>query len=156
MKRFGDLTWLRFQEDGCPVCMYVCIYVCKGMDQDLSGHCTEAFVTYVLPLPVFPSANELSLREHHGSRLVPWSNNPCDEILQKLLPRSQSQGMCVAGSSLCRHLSQMGLFVGLILKRCPFWWHCPVSSPTADRGWFLFSFNSSLVGRRTVVYPESQ
>jgi hypothetical protein len=31
------------------------------------------------------------------------------------------------------------------LKRCPFRWQCPVNSPTAHQGWFLFNFKSSFI-----------
>jgi hypothetical protein len=58
---------------------------------------------------------------------------------------SQSHRICVADPSSCRHLSQVGLSVNPILKRCPFRWQCPVSSPVTHRNWFLFNFNSSLV-----------
>jgi hypothetical protein len=45
----------------------------------------------------------------------------------------------VADSSFSRDLSQVGLLVNPILKRCP------VGSPVTHCNWFLFSFNSSLV-----------
>jgi hypothetical protein len=49
--------------------------------------------------------------------------------------------MCGADSSFFRHLSQMGLYINSILKRCLFRWQCPVT----HRNCLLFSFNSSLV-----------
>jgi hypothetical protein len=48
-------------------------------------------------------------------------------------------------SSSFRHLSQRGSSVNSNLKRCPFRWQCPVSSPTAQLNWSLFSFNRSFV-----------
>jgi hypothetical protein len=35
--------------------------------------------------------------------------------------------------------------VNPILKRCPFRWQCPVSSPTTQLNWSLFNFNRSFV-----------
>jgi hypothetical protein len=58
---------------------------------------------------------------------------------------SQSHRMCVADSSSSRHLSQMGSSVNPSLKRCPFRWQCPVSSPTTHLTWSLFNFNSFFV-----------
>jgi hypothetical protein len=58
---------------------------------------------------------------------------------------SQSHRICVADSSFSKHLSQVGFSVNPILKRCPFRWQRPVSSPVTHRNWFLFNFNSSLV-----------
>jgi hypothetical protein len=57
---------------------------------------------------------------------------------------SQSHRICEADSS-SRHLSQMGSSVNHNLKRCPFRWQCPVSSPTTHLSWSLFNFNRSLV-----------
>jgi hypothetical protein len=42
---------------------------------------------------------------------------------------SQSHRICVADSTSW-HLSQMGSLISPNLKRCPFRWQCPVSSPT--------------------------
>jgi hypothetical protein len=39
---------------------------------------------------------------------------------------SQSHRMCVADSSSCRHLSQVGSSVRPSLKRCPLRWQCPM------------------------------
>jgi hypothetical protein len=39
----------------------------------------------------------------------------------------------------------MGLSVNPNLKRCPFRWQCPVSSPTTHLNWSLFNFNRSFV-----------
>jgi hypothetical protein len=58
---------------------------------------------------------------------------------------SQSHRMCVADSSSFRHLSQMGSLISPNLKRCPFRWQCPVSSPTTHLNWSLFSLNRSFV-----------
>jgi hypothetical protein len=58
---------------------------------------------------------------------------------------SQSHKICVADSSSSRHLSQVGSSVNPILKRCPFRWQCPVSSPTTHLNWSLFNFNRSFV-----------
>jgi hypothetical protein len=58
---------------------------------------------------------------------------------------SQSHRMCVADSSSSRHLSQMGSSVNPNLKRCPFRWQCPVSSPTTHLNWFLLSLDRSFV-----------
>jgi hypothetical protein len=54
---------------------------------------------------------------------------------------SQSHRICVADSSSCRHLSQVGSPVSPSLKRC----QCPVSNPTTHLSWSLFSFNRSFV-----------
>jgi hypothetical protein len=51
----------------------------------------------------------------------------------------------VADSSSSRHISQVGLSVNPIFKRCPFRWQCPVSSPTTHLNWSLFNFNRSFV-----------
>jgi hypothetical protein len=51
----------------------------------------------------------------------------------------------VADSSSSRHVSQVGSSVNPSLKRCPFRWQCPVSSPTTHLNWSLFSFNRSFV-----------
>jgi hypothetical protein len=51
--------------------------------------------------------------------------------------------MCVADSSFSRHISQMGLSISPILKRCPFKWQWPVNSPVTHHNWFLFCFSSS-------------
>jgi hypothetical protein len=53
--------------------------------------------------------------------------------------------MCVPDSSSSWHLSQMGSLISPNLKRCPFRWQCPVSSPTTQHNWSLFSFNRSFV-----------
>jgi hypothetical protein len=58
---------------------------------------------------------------------------------------SQSHRICVADSSYCRHLSQVGSSVSPSLKRCPLKWQCPVSSPTTHLNWSLFSSNWSFV-----------
>jgi hypothetical protein len=39
----------------------------------------------------------------------------------------------------------MGSSVNPNLKRCPFRWQCPVSSPTTHLSWSLFNFNRSLI-----------
>jgi hypothetical protein len=58
---------------------------------------------------------------------------------------SHSHKIYVAESSSYRHLSQVGSSVSPILKRCPFRWQCPVSSPTIHLNWSLFNFNRSFV-----------
>jgi hypothetical protein len=58
---------------------------------------------------------------------------------------SQSHRLCVADSSSSRHLSQMGSLANPNLKRCPFRWQCPGSSPTTHLKWSLFNFNRSFV-----------
>jgi hypothetical protein len=58
---------------------------------------------------------------------------------------SQSHKICVADLSSSRHISQVGLSVNPILKRCPFRWQCLVSSPTSHLNWSLFNFNRSVV-----------
>jgi hypothetical protein len=56
---------------------------------------------------------------------------------------SQSHRICVGDSSFSRHLSQLGLLVNPILKRCPFRWQYAGNSPVTHRNWFRFSFNGS-------------
>jgi hypothetical protein len=58
---------------------------------------------------------------------------------------SQSHRICVADSSSCRHLSQVGSSVSRSLKSCPLRWQCPVSSSTTHLSWSLFSSNRSFV-----------
>jgi hypothetical protein len=58
---------------------------------------------------------------------------------------SQSHKICVADSSFSRHLSHLGMLSIPCLKRCPFRWQCPVSSPTTHHSWSVFEFNRSLV-----------
>jgi hypothetical protein len=58
---------------------------------------------------------------------------------------SQSHRMCVADSSVPRHLLQIGSSVNSSLKRCPLRWQCPVNSPTTHLSWSLFNFNRSFV-----------
>jgi hypothetical protein len=58
---------------------------------------------------------------------------------------SESYRICEGDSSLSKHLSQLGLFVNPILKRCPFMWQCAWSSPVTHRNLFRFSSNGSLV-----------
>jgi hypothetical protein len=58
---------------------------------------------------------------------------------------SQSHRICVADSSSCRHISQVGSSVSPSLKRCHLRWQCPVSSPTTHLSWSLFSSNRSFV-----------
>jgi hypothetical protein len=58
---------------------------------------------------------------------------------------SQSHRICVAGLSSSRHLLQMGSSVNPNLKRFPFRWQCPVSSPTTHLNWSLLSLNRSFV-----------
>jgi hypothetical protein len=58
---------------------------------------------------------------------------------------SQSHRMCVADSISSWHLSGMGSLNSPNLKRCPFRWQCPVSSPTTHLNWSLLSPNRSSV-----------
>jgi hypothetical protein len=58
---------------------------------------------------------------------------------------SQSHRICVADSSSCKHLSQVGLSVNPSLKRCPLRWQCPVSNPSTHLSWPLFSLKRSFV-----------
>jgi hypothetical protein len=57
---------------------------------------------------------------------------------------SQSHRICVADSSSCRHLSQIGSSGSPSLKRCPLRWQCPVST-TTRLSWSLISSNRSFV-----------
>jgi hypothetical protein len=45
------------------------------------------------------------------------------------------------------HLSQVGSSVSPILKRCPFRWQCPVSSPTIHLNWSLTGTNALTLNR---------
>jgi hypothetical protein len=56
---------------------------------------------------------------------------------------SQSHRICVADSSSCRHLSQVGSSISPSLKRCPLRWQCPVSNPSTHLSSSLFSLNRS-------------
>jgi hypothetical protein len=67
---------------------------------------------------------------------------------------SQSHRICVADSSSSRHLSRMGSSVNPNLKRCPFRWQCPVSSPTTHLNWSLLSLNRSFVLLAEGPYDE--
>jgi hypothetical protein len=78
------------------------------------------------------------------SHLVPWSNDSCDSVLNKLLPYNDI-GCLWLILHFSRHLAHLQLFANSSLKRCPFRWQCPVSSPTTHHGWSLVKFNSFLL-----------
>jgi hypothetical protein len=75
----------------------MCMYVCKGQVRicHLSSPCIATSKMYCFPslfitlsvLNFWWSAG-LSLWGHHGSHSVPWSNDPCGKILNKLLPHN--------------------------------------------------------------------